>query len=78
MKRTVIWSIVAVAVLATFGTLWFLQNFEQVPTSHWESAQKEALRNPYLAFERLLGQLGRPVTRLESPRSSTRCRPAVS
>jgi hypothetical protein len=69
MKRIFIWSLVAVAVLATLGTLWFLENFEQVPTSRWEAAQKEALRNPYLAFERLLSQLGRPVTRLESPRS---------
>jgi hypothetical protein len=67
MKRTVMWSLVALAVLATLLTLWFLQNFEQVPTSHWEAPQKEALRNPYLALERLFGQLGRPLRRVESP-----------
>jgi hypothetical protein len=69
MKRNIIWSLVAFAVIATLGSLWFLQNFEQVPTSHWEAAQKEAQRNPYLALERLLGKLGRPVTRIESPRT---------
>jgi hypothetical protein len=69
MKRTVIWSLVAVTVVSTLLTLWFLQNFEQAPSSHWEAAQKEARRNPYLALERLFGQLGRPVTRLESPGS---------
>jgi hypothetical protein len=47
---------------------WFLENFEQVPTSRWEPAQKEALRNPYLALERLFGQLGRPVKQIESSR----------
>jgi hypothetical protein len=69
MKRTVIWSLLAVTVISTLLTLWFLQNFEQAPSSHWEAAQKEARRNPYLALERLFGQLGRPVTRLESPAS---------
>jgi hypothetical protein len=69
MKRTVIWSLVAVTVASTLLSLWFLQNFEQVPNSHWEAAQKEARRNPYLALERLFGQLGRPLTRLASPRS---------
>jgi hypothetical protein len=67
MKRTVIWSLVAVTVMSTLLTLWFLQNFEQAPSSRWEVAQKEAQRNPYLALERLFGQLGRPVKRLKSP-----------
>ena len=69
MKRTVIWSLLVVAVTSTLLTLWFLQNFEQAPSSHWEAEKKEARRNPYLALEHLFGQLGRPVTRLESPRS---------
>lgn len=67
MKRRVIWSLLGFVVVATLGSLWFLHSFEEVPTSHWEGAKKEAQRNPYLAFERLLGQLGRPPTRLASP-----------
>ncbi len=68
MKRTVIWSLVTMVVLATLVSLWFLQNFERVPTSQWEAPKKEARRNPYLAFERLSEQLGRPVKRVNSPR----------
>ena len=69
MKRRIIWSLVACVALATLITVWFLQNFEQVPVRHREAPQKEARRNPYLAFERLLQELGRPIERLESPRS---------
>ena len=67
MTRRIVWSLVAVAVLATLGALWFLQNFEQVPTTNWEGPKKEALRNPYLALERLFGKLGRPIQRLKTP-----------
>ena len=67
MTRRIVWSLVAVAVLATLGALWFLQNFEQVPTTNWEGPKKEALRNPYLALERLFGKLGRPIQRVKSP-----------
>ena len=69
MKRRIIWSLVAIVGLATLVSVWFLQNFEQVPVRHREAPQKEARRNPYLAFERLLQELGRPIERLESPRS---------
>ena len=69
MKRTIIWTLVVGISLATLATLWFMQNFEQVPVRRHEAPQKEARRNPYLAFERLLQQLGRPAERLESPRA---------
>ena len=69
MKRRIIWSLLAIGALATLISVWFLQNFEQVPVRHREAPQKEARRNPYLAFERLLQELGRPIERLESPRS---------
>jgi len=69
MKRKLIWSLVALLVVATLLALWFVQNFEQVPTSRWEAPRKEALRNPYLALERLVGRLGRPLTRIDSPRA---------
>lgn len=65
VKRSVIF--VATLILSVLSVLWFLQNFEQVPTSHWQPAEKEAQRNPYLALERLLMQLARPVTRLMTP-----------
>ena len=69
MKRTIIWSLVAGLVLVTLITVWFLQNFEQVPSSHREPPQKEARRNPYLALEHLLKQLNRPLERVNSPSS---------
>lgn len=67
MKRPVIWVGVALLVLLTLGTIWFLDRFEQVPGSRWEGPHKEALRNPFLALERLAGELGRPATRIASP-----------
>ena len=69
MKRTIIWSLVAGLALVTLVTVWFLQNFEQVPSSHREPPQKEARRNPYLALEHLLKQLNRPLERVNSPSS---------
>jgi len=68
MTRKIVWSLVAVAVLATLAGLWFLQNFEQVPVTTRTGPQKEALRNPYLALERLFSELGRPIERVQSPR----------
>lgn len=68
MTRKIVWSLVAVAVLATLAGLWFLQNFEQVPVTTREGPKKEALRNPYLALERLFSELGRPLERVQSPR----------
>jgi len=68
MTRKIVWSLVAVAVLAMLAGLWFLQNFEQVPVTTREGPQKEALRNPYLALERLFSELGRPIERVQSPR----------
>jgi hypothetical protein len=67
MRRRIVWSLVAVISLATLATAWFVRNFEEVPYERWEPPQKEALRNPHLAFERLLAQMGRPVIRIESP-----------
>jgi len=68
MTRKIVWSLVAVAVLATLVSLWFLQNFEQVMVPMREGPQKEALRNPYLVLERLFSELGRPIKRVQSPR----------
>lgn len=67
MTRRLVWSLLALVALLTLGGVWFVQNFEQVPNTHWEGPQKEALRDPYLALERLFGKLGRPVKQLKSP-----------
>ena len=69
MKRAIIWSLVAAMILVTLVAIWFLQNFEQVPTSYRQPPQKEAQRNPYLALEHLLKQLDRPLKRVNSPSS---------
>lgn len=67
MTRRIVWSLLALVALITLGGVWFVQNFEQVPDTRWEGPQKEAQRNPYLAFERLFAKLGRPVLHVKSP-----------
>lgn len=66
MIRRVVWSIVAALALAVLGAAWFVQNFHEVPFERWEAPQREARSNPYLALERLLAALGRPVTRIQT------------
>lgn len=64
MTRRIVWlSVLALAVLV-IGTAWFLTEFEQVPVKHRTGEQLEARRNPYLALERFLEQMGRPLTRV--------------
>lgn len=67
MSRSAIWTIVVALVLGTLATLWFLDNFERVPQKTREGMKKEALRNPYLAAERLFERLGRKPARVASP-----------
>ena len=67
MKRKVIWTLVACTTIVTLIGIWFVNNFEQVPTKRWVSAQPEARRNPFLALERLLAEQGRPISRIHSP-----------
>ncbi|WP_153108856.1 DUF4350 domain-containing protein [Propionivibrio limicola] len=69
MMRRLIWALVAVAGLGTLATFWFFENFERVPKKHWESPQKEARRNSFLATERLFSHLQRPIDRIRSPKS---------
>jgi len=67
MSRTAIWSAIAGLVLVTLATLWFLDNFERVPVKNHEGMKKEALRDPYLAAERLFTRLGLNVSKVRSP-----------
>ncbi|BBA35888.1 uncharacterized protein sS8_3956 [Methylocaldum marinum] len=59
-----LWSLTGILVLAGLVAAWFFSNFDYLPETTWEKPGKEALRNPYLAFERLLERLGRPVVRV--------------
>lgn len=66
MTRRIVWISVALLVLFGLGTAWFLTEFEQVPVKHRVKEQAEARRNPYLALERFLAGLGRPVARVKN------------
>jgi hypothetical protein len=64
-----------VLVLAGLAAAWFFSNFDYLPETRWEKPGKEALRNPYLAFERLLERLGRPVERVSDALALDRLAP---
>lgn len=63
MTRRIVWIGLLVLGLLVLGGAWFLSNFERVPVKERGEEQAEARRNRYLALERFLGQLGRPLTR---------------
>ena len=48
----------ALAVIAAWGTAWFLQNFERATREVSSGYSKEARRNPFLAAERFLHRIG--------------------
>ncbi|MGX2028792.1 DUF4350 domain-containing protein [Methylocaldum gracile] len=66
LSRTVIWSSTGVLALIALSAAWFFSNFDYVPVTTWEKPGKEARRDPYLAFDRLMGRLGRPVARVSN------------
>jgi len=63
MNRRVIWGAAGVVVCLGLVTLWFVNTFERAPVSRRDAPQAEARENPYLALERFLARMGRPVTR---------------
>ena len=65
MKRRIVWSMVAIVALIVLGAIAFLNVFEQVPTTRHEPAKMEAWLNPFLALERTVTRLGRPVIHLQ-------------
>lgn len=65
MSREGLWAI-AVTAAVGLGTIWFLLNFEQVPTREWVGMSGEARRNPYLALERLAERMGMPAHEVRS------------
>jgi len=65
MSREGLWAIAFTAAIG-LGTIWFLLNFEQVPTREWVGMSGEARRNPYLALERLAERMGMPAHEVRS------------
>lgn len=63
MTRRMVWSaLLLVAAVVLLGS-WFVAKFEQVPAERWTPPAGEARRNPYLALERFLNDMGRPLQR---------------
>lgn len=63
MNHRLIWSVAGVVVCLGIVVAWFFNTFERVSVTRRDAPQAEARENPYLAFERFLGRMGRPVTR---------------
>jgi hypothetical protein len=72
LTRRVIWSLASLLVAATLGGLWFLDNFEPVPATRRDRPSRQARRDSYLALERFLARMGRPLTRTADPQSLDR------
>jgi hypothetical protein len=65
VSREGLWTIALVAGIG-LGTIWFLLNFEQVPSREWIGMSGEARRNPYLALQRLAERMGTPAHEVRS------------
>lgn len=63
MKRRLLWITVLGIALVVLGAVAFFALFEEVPVTRQEAAQAEAQRNPYLALERFMQRMQRPLTR---------------
>ena len=63
MSRRLIWGVAGVVVCLGLVVSWFLNTFERVSVPRRDAPQAEARENPYLALERFLARMGRPVTR---------------
>ena len=63
MSRRLIWSLAGLVISLGLGGSWFLNTFERVSVPRRDAPQAEARQNRYLALERFLSRMGRPVTR---------------
>ena len=68
MTRRIVWIGVIVAALLALGFLGFINFFEEVPVKRHTPPEAEARRNPYLAFERFMLRMGRPLERQNDAR----------
>lgn len=60
-RRALFWWGLAALAIAVLGTAWFFSEFTRVPTTRWEQMGAEARKNNYLALQRFLSSMGRPV-----------------
>jgi hypothetical protein len=65
MRRELI--VVAAALLVCgLGAIWFLSNFDRVSYQEWTGMSGAALRNPFLAAQRLAARMGLPAAEIRS------------
>lgn len=62
--RTMLYLTLGVLAAMVLGTVWFINEFDLVPTTRWENMKPEARKNRYLALERFAARMGRPATEL--------------
>ena len=58
LSRRAVWGSVAALALVTLGAVWFIDHYERETFERRSAPQPEALRNPWLAAERLLAGMG--------------------
>lgn len=63
MTRRLVWISVLLIAVIVLGAVGFSVFFEKVPVKSHEPPQGEARRNPYLALERFMAQMGQPLKR---------------
>lgn len=63
MSRRLLWGSAALALCLGLFASWFVTTFERVSVPRREAPQAGARQNRYLALERFLSRVGRPVTR---------------
>lgn len=69
MTRRTFWIIFAALALLVIGGIGFVTFFEEVTVKKRSPPQPEARRNPYLALERFLQRMGRPLQRQNDART---------
>ncbi len=66
MNRQMFWFAAGTVAALVLGWVWFITHFDRVPVSQREAPQAEARRNRYLALERFLARMQRPVTTISN------------
>lgn len=65
MRREVV-ALAAALLVCGLGAIWFLANFDRVTYEQWTGMSGAALRNPFLAAQRLAARMGLPAAELRS------------
>ncbi len=75
MTRRIVWISLTVMVLLAAGGWWFFTHFERISVKKARPPGAEAVGNRYLALERFMTRMGRPVTRSGDIRNLDRLAP---